>query len=138
MIQHYYRNVHAVVFVYDVTNKQSFEDLPHWLEECNAHNLTNEIPRVVVGNKCDDDEHTVVDTNAAQIFADLHDMPLFETSAKKDSEIDNVEAIFMTLAHKLLSAKPLMPADKSRQVVNLGTHNRPIYEDTDETTTCWC
>merc|ERR1712033_94200 len=34
MVQHYYRNVHAVVFVYDVTKISSFENMPNWIEEC--------------------------------------------------------------------------------------------------------
>jgi Ras-related protein Rab-33B len=36
-----------------------------------------------------------------QTFADMHQMPLFETSALDDSRQDNVEAIFLTLAFKL-------------------------------------
>ena len=52
-----------------------------------------------------------VDTNAAQRFADAHLMPLFETSAKDESESDNVEAIFLTLAHKLKVSKPMMTQD---------------------------
>ena len=36
-------------------------------------------------------------------------MPLFETSAKDDSQLNHVESIFMTLAHKLKSAKHMMP-----------------------------
>ena len=54
-------------------------------------------------------EKVAVSTNMAQKFADLHNMPLFETSAKDESESDHVEAIFMTLAHKLKNAKPMMP-----------------------------
>jgi len=55
-----------------------------------------------------------VETNAAQRFADAHSMPLFETSAKADSELDNVEAIFLTLAHKLKCEKPLMKQNYPR------------------------
>lgn len=32
MVEHYYRNVHAVVFVYDVTNMASFRNLQTWIE----------------------------------------------------------------------------------------------------------
>ena len=52
-----------------------------------------------------------VDTNIAQRFADSHMMPLFETSAKSDAENSNIEAIFLTLAHKLKSSKPMMSSD---------------------------
>lgn len=32
MVEHYYRNVHAVVFVYDVTKMTSFRNLQTWIE----------------------------------------------------------------------------------------------------------
>ena len=32
MVAHYYRNVSAVVFVYDVTQKTSFDGLAHWID----------------------------------------------------------------------------------------------------------
>lgn len=35
MVEHYYRNVHAVVFVYDVTKMASFRNLQTWIEVCN-------------------------------------------------------------------------------------------------------
>ncbi|RXG69774.1 Ras-related protein Rab-33B [Armadillidium vulgare] len=53
MVQHYYRNVQAVVFVYDVTNFASFENISSWINECNRYNLSYNIPRILVGNKCD-------------------------------------------------------------------------------------
>ena len=40
-------------------------------------------------------------------FADCHNMPLFETSAKNDEKCDHVEAIFLTLAHKINANKLL-------------------------------
>ncbi|MBN3319701.1 RB33B protein, partial [Atractosteus spatula] len=108
MVQHYYRNVHAVVFVYDVTNASSFQSLPAWIEECKQHSLGVEVPRILVGNKCDLRDAIRVSTDLAQKFADSHSMPLFETSAKNPNDNDHVEAIFMTVAHKLKSQKPLV------------------------------
>lgn len=116
MVQHYYRNVHAVVFVYDVTNGASFRSLPAWIEECKQHALGTELPRILVGNKCDLQDSIQVSTDVAQQFADAHSMPLFETSAKSPNghgdgschNSDHVEAILMTVAHKLKSQKPLV------------------------------
>lgn len=45
MVQHYYRNVHAVLFVYDVTCPASFSSLTSWIEECRQNSLGQEIPR---------------------------------------------------------------------------------------------
>uniref|UniRef100_A0A6A7G3N9 Ras-related protein Rab-33 n=2 Tax=Hirondellea gigas TaxID=1518452 RepID=A0A6A7G3N9_9CRUS len=109
MVQHYYRNVHAVVLVYDMTRTSSFQSLRGWVSECERQGLGSSIPRLVVGNKCDDTEHITVSTTIAQRFADQHNMPLFETSAKTDSECDHIESIFLTLAHKLKASRPMMP-----------------------------
>jgi len=109
MVPHYYRNVHAVVFVYDMTKINSFENMPSWIDECDRYLLAKDIPRIICGNKCDMEDKIAVSTNMAQKFADMYSMPLFETSAKDENEADHVDAIFMTLAHKLKNAKPMMP-----------------------------
>ena len=53
MISHYYRNVHAIVFVYDVTKLESFENIAYWIEESNKNLEKQNVPRILVGNKCD-------------------------------------------------------------------------------------
>lgn len=134
MVQHYYRNVHAVVFVYDVTNAASFRSLPAWIEECKQHALGAEVPRILVGNKCDLQDSVQVSTDVAQQFADVHSMPVFETSAKNPgvpgegrggggSSSDHVEAIFMTVAHKLKSQKPLVLSQPAGGAINLSSRS---------------
>ncbi|XP_054262643.1 putative Ras-related protein Rab-33 [Macrosteles quadrilineatus] len=118
MVQHYYRNAHAVVIVYDVTKMSTFQNVPVWLEECERHNITRQIPRILVGNKCDCVESVAVSTNLAQRLADSHNMPLFETSAQTDSEASNIDAIFLTLAHKLTRQRPLMAIGPSSSLEN--------------------
>jgi len=109
MVAHYYRNVNAVVFVYDLTNPASFAGLSHWIAECrkNAVTSSKDTPHILVGNKCDLGEVSRVKMDEAQMFADRNDMPHFETSALADSETDHVESIFMTLVHKLKESKPM-------------------------------
>ncbi|XP_061647459.1 ras-related protein Rab-33B-like isoform X1 [Phyllopteryx taeniolatus] len=107
MVEHYYRSAHAVIFVYDVTSLATFQSVPDWIEECGRHAVGALAPRVVVGNKCDLRDRREVPTSAAQRLADAHDMPLFETSAKDPAEKEHVDAIFLTLAYRLKSCKPL-------------------------------
>ena len=149
MISHYYRNVHAVLFVYDVTNLLTFENLSYWIEEYNRHcgvngTTNNQIPKLLVGNKCDLDSDIKVNTNMAQTFADMHQMPLFETSAKDDSRQDHVEAIFMTLALKLKNSKPFyVPSQLHRARVqsidhNQSNNNSHISSNDDSSGGCFC
>ncbi|KAK1167446.1 ras-related protein Rab-33A isoform X2 [Acipenser oxyrinchus oxyrinchus] len=115
MVEHYYRNVHAVVFVYDVTKMTSFENLKTWIQECNGHHVSPVVPRVLVGNKCDLVGQIQVPSNTALKFADAHNMLLFETSAKDSKESQNVESIFMCLACRLKAQKSLLYRDVERQ-----------------------
>ncbi|XP_070839142.1 ras-related protein Rab-33B-like isoform X1 [Chaetodon trifascialis] len=124
MVQHYYRNVHAVLFIYDVTCPASFSGLTSWIEECRQNSVRQEIPRFLVGNKSDlrdlhraDDQ---VSQERAMSFAKAHGMMFFETSAKNppnkymsgqrgDGEVpyqqDKVEDIIVAVGAKLKRQK---------------------------------
>ncbi|KAJ8393616.1 hypothetical protein AAFF_G00058350 [Aldrovandia affinis] len=115
MVEHYYRNVHAVVFVYDVTKMASFQNLKTWIQECNGHRVSPVVPRVLVGNKCDLVSQIQVPSNMALKFADAHNMLLFETSAKDPKESQNVDSIFMCLACRLKAQKSLLYRDVMRE-----------------------
>uniref|UniRef100_A0A3Q3X543 Uncharacterized protein n=1 Tax=Mola mola TaxID=94237 RepID=A0A3Q3X543_MOLML len=107
MVEHYYRSVHAVIFVYDVTSLSSFESIPEWVDECSRHSVGPMVPRIMVGNKCDLRDQREVSTSTAQCLADSYNFPLFETSAKDPAEKEHVDAIFLTLAYRLKSHKPM-------------------------------
>uniref|UniRef100_A0A1I7Y200 Ras-related protein Rab-33 n=1 Tax=Steinernema glaseri TaxID=37863 RepID=A0A1I7Y200_9BILA len=109
IVAHYYRGVNAVVFVYDVSNPESFRSLGSWIQECRTHavSASDDVPHILIGNKCDLEGPDRVKTDYAQMFADQNDMALFETSALADSEADHVESIFLTLVHKLRQSKPM-------------------------------
>lgn len=148
MIAHYYRNVHAVIFVYDVTNQATFESLPHWIDEynrnCSSSLNDQTIPKILVGNKCDLNSEMRVNTSVAQTFADMYSMPLFETSAKDDSKQDHVDAIFMTLALKLKNSKPFYVPElhkvKAQSVSTAGNQNNSSSQrrNDDESSPCSC
>ncbi|TMS06278.1 Ras-related protein Rab-33A [Larimichthys crocea] len=67
MVEHYYRSVHAVIFVYDVTSLTSFESIPEWIEECSRHSVGPMVPRIMVGNKCDLRDRREVPTSACAV-----------------------------------------------------------------------
>ncbi|XP_042902509.2 ras-related protein Rab-33B [Parasteatoda tepidariorum] len=120
MVPLYYRNVHAVVFVYDVTKIVSFQNLPHWIAEFKEYQGQSEdIPKILIGNKCDVIDAIAVNTNMARKFAGDHDMPLFQTSAFDDRQAEHVDTIVMTLAHKLKNHRLNKASSLSRSSVNI-------------------
>ena len=44
-----------MVLVYDVTKESSLRALELWLEELEQHGVCREVPRILVGNKCDEE-----------------------------------------------------------------------------------
>ncbi|XP_068930161.1 ras-related protein Rab-33A [Petaurus breviceps papuanus] len=136
MVEHYYRNVHAVVFVYDVTKMTSFINLKMWIQECNGHAVSPLVPRVLVGNKCDLRGQIQVPSSLALKFADAHNMLLFETSAKDPKESQNVESIFMSLACRLKAQKSLLYRDLEKQPGKVQKLEFP--QDPNSKTSCPC
>jgi len=134
MVEHYYRNVHAVVFVYDVTKMASFQNLKTWIQECNGHGVSSSVPRVLVGNKCDLVDQIQVPSNTALKFADSHNMLLFETSAKDPKESQNVDSIFMCLACRLKAQKSLIYRDVEREDGRVRLTHQP---DPKSNCPCW-
>lgn len=110
MVVHYYRNVSAVIFMYDITREGSFKALATWLQEYEHYRLSDEgeVPKLMIGNKCDLIHERVVSSNQARKFADLHSMPVWEVSTKNDEELETIESIFLTLSHKLVSSRSFM------------------------------
>lgn len=74
----YYRGSHGIILVYDVTDKQSFNNLKIWINQLND---MKEKPCIVVGNKLDTDKREVTHEDAKKI---LTGYDYFETSAKNN------------------------------------------------------
>ena len=109
MVPHYYRNVHAVIFVYDVTQTKSFENIEKWVEEFRCNVITNslKVPQLIIGNKCDLHGDRQVSETDVKILANNYGIPFWETSAKSELEIDTVETIFQSLGETLFYNTPL-------------------------------
>jgi len=94
----YYRGAHGIVIVFDVTNQASFENVKKWLDDVERHASQN-IVKLLIGNKCDLEQKRVVDFHTAKALADRLNMPYLETSAKFAT---NVNDAFEKLAVNVL------------------------------------
>ncbi|KAF8273949.1 P-loop containing nucleoside triphosphate hydrolase protein [Lactarius quietus] len=64
----YYRGAQGVILVYDVSNRETFEALPRWLEELENY-VPPEVVKIVVGNKLDKEYSRQVPTDEGATFA---------------------------------------------------------------------
>jgi len=93
----YYRGAHGIIVVYDVTDQESFNNVKNWLQEIDRYASEN-VNKLLVGNKADLTSKKVVDYATAKEYADQLGVPFLETSAKNAT---NVEQAFMTMAAEI-------------------------------------
>ena len=81
----YYRGSHAIIFVYDVTERNSFENIEKfWLKEVKEYFPNpQEIIMLLVGNKIDNIYNRKVTEEEGEELARKHGMMFIETSAKE-------------------------------------------------------
>ena len=95
--QSYYKKVDGIIFVLDVTNRESYEGVKFWLKDALSYN--KEIVYVIVGNKIDLKNIIVVNENDIKSEEIFKDIKYFETSAKENT---NVEKPFEEIANLIL------------------------------------
>lgn len=96
----YLKKAHGFMFVYDITNRKSFQNLDTWIQIVNNNSLDSKIISVLVGNKNDKEELREIETDFAKKFAEMNGMLFIETSAKN---FNNVKVAFQTLTKELAS-----------------------------------
>lgn len=101
----YYRKANAAMLIYDITSSDSFYDIKDWVSEL-KRNVDTPIITCLVGNKCDLQDGRQVETNTAQDFADSIDSLFFETSALKNT---GIEEAFLQVAKKLIKLYETSP-----------------------------
>uniref|UniRef100_A0A6Q2WVI7 RAB1A, member RAS oncogene family b n=1 Tax=Esox lucius TaxID=8010 RepID=A0A6Q2WVI7_ESOLU len=77
--------------------QESFNNVKQWLQEIDRYASEN-VNKLLVGNKCDLTTKKVVDYTTAKEFADNLGIPFLEASAKSAT---NVEQAFMTMAAEI-------------------------------------
>ena len=85
----FYQGAKGYLFVYDITKKNSFDNINNWLS--NLQNLVDEtnISKILIGNKSDLESERQVNTDEGIEKAKLFDMAFIETSALNGKNIDD-------------------------------------------------
>jgi len=110
----YYRRGQGFILVYSVIDRDSFNSIDSFLDNiarAKDVNDTNDIPVVVVGNKCDLELVRAVSADEAQERSEKRwKHPTMEVSALKNI---NIMEMFVTLVRLLKKAPPMDPSDDS-------------------------
>lgn len=106
----YYRGAHGIIVMYDVTDPESFNNVKNWLHEIDQCASDN-VNKLLVGNKSDLESKRVVQTEQAKEFAESLGIEFLETSAKNSF---NVEEAFRTMASHIKMRMKSAPVNNMR------------------------
>ncbi|KAL7713053.1 Ras-related protein Rab-1 [Entamoeba marina] len=87
IVSSYYRGVMGIVLVYDITNRESFNNIEYWMRNIEA-NADQNVNKILIGNKCDAEDKRVVSNEEGQQMASRLGLPFLETSAKNSLNVD--------------------------------------------------
>jgi len=90
----YFKGAHGVILVYDVTDRDTFENIRHWLAQIKKHADRN-VCVLLIGNKSDKSQLRMVSREEGEALAKDIGVQFYETSAKGNI---NVEESFMSIA----------------------------------------
>ena len=127
LTRNYYRNAHAAVFLYSVSEASSLHYLAQWIKD--TQNFAPNAVRMLVGNKIDL-EPPEIDQSTASSFANAHEFELQHlVSCKANTGIADA---FDKLAEALHKA-PVVEQDRTKQ-----THQLSASEPQKQSTGCAC
>ena len=78
--------VQGIIILFDITNKDSFNNLNEWIKTVREQ-VGNNLAILLVGNKCDLEENRLVLKEEANIFAKNEKIKYIETSCKTGENI---------------------------------------------------
>ena len=96
----YYRGGNGVLVVYDITDRDSFDNLNSWLIEIEK-NANKNVYKLLIGNKCDLEDKRKVTYQEGKDFATSNGLQFIETSDKTDTKVKDA---FEMLTQEIIKA----------------------------------
>ena len=103
----YYKSAHAIIILYDITQKTSFEHIKNWITEIDKFGKQG-VLKVIVGNKLDLENNRKISKEDAENLALKYGVKLWEVSAKDNT---NINEAFKALADSFMENRTINRAE---------------------------
>lgn len=102
----YYRGAVGALLVYDITKRQTFDNVQRWLRELRDHADSN-IVIMMAGNKADLNHLRSVTPEDAEALAEKEGLSFLETSALEAVNVENAFQTILLDIYQIISKKAL-------------------------------
>ena len=111
IVRGFYKKTDGILFIYDISNKDSFKHIDFWVRDFEA-NIKEKSIKILVGNQCDKKYRRVSEEEGKELAEKYGMDNFFETSSKTNK---NVNELFDIIAHKILILK-LLEGEKKEEI----------------------
>lgn len=105
--EQYYPKSNGIILVYDITNRDSFEQCISYYNERIKTLCSKNIKKILLGNKCDLNEKRVITTKEGLEFALENGFKFKEISCKSNQNVFGpIEDLIIDIHNELIKDKP--------------------------------
>ena len=111
----FFRNTDAIIFVYDITSKKSFDEISNFWYNYTLKDQSSDVISALAANKVDLFDKEEVNEDEGRNFAEEKNLIFYLTSAKNGTRIDN---LFKDIATTLCERKVLKKKENNGTKLN--------------------
>ena len=121
----FYRGAHGFLLVYDITLKESFENIDIWLDEVEKNTKGTDSVKYIIGNKLDLNEKRRVRVEEVKEKAENFEIKFYETSAMEYEQIEDIiqEMVLEIVNNKITSPPRRLTQSNDTQKVDIQNGN---------------
>lgn len=131
----YYRGAVGALLVYDISRRQTFQNICRWLEELRMHTDAG-IVTMLVGNKCDLKEAREVLVDDGMALAQSENLFFMETSALDST---NVSVAFQTIVKEIynVTSRKVLSFDEQKPETTLTNRKTLKLHESEDQKALW-
>ena len=134
LASNYINNAHGFIFIYDITDLDSFNHVINWVDMALGKNPKT-VVNFLVGNKSDNDEERKVSKEEAKNLAKEKNLFFLETSARNN---DNIQKLFYFFLFELIKYYKVNQYQESEKIVLKQENSEEISTQRVDGNKCKC
>ena len=111
VVSMYFRQCKGALIVYDITDKETFNNVSEWIKKLKE--IEPDAEMIIVGNKEDLQEERKVNPETVALVAERYNCEYIEVSAKSNK---NIKEVFDMMARKIYQKEVLNPSESQREL----------------------